>query len=141
MQGERGSKSPPGLKVTQMSLSQVGTGVWRFVGAFPAWIVTQGGCFPCPQAHTQIVTHRQAAHTGLLQEVAVQPNPFCLHKLCPRTWAKHLKNVELRCISSDLEGFVSFGLPQKPLQRAVQGVAVEGAGTAHPTPRCSSLTR
>lgn len=71
-------------------------GLWVPSLCGDTWIVTQGGCFPCPQAHTQTVTHRQAAHTSLLQEVAVQPNPFCLHKLCPRTWAKHLKKCRIK---------------------------------------------
>lgn len=73
-----------------MSLSQVGTGVWRCVGASPAW--SQVGCPPwwvlsLPGTHRQ----HSPAHTGVLQEVAVQPNPSCLHKLCPWIWNKFLK--------------------------------------------------
>lgn len=78
-------------------MSQVGTGVWRFVGAFPAQ--SHVDCHPrwalsLPR-HTRTATHRQPAHTDVLQEVAVQPNPFCLHKLCPRIRAKYLKTSNL----------------------------------------------
>lgn len=78
-------------------MSQVGTGVWRFVGAFRAQ--SHVDCHPrwalsLPR-HTRTATHRQPAHTDVLQEVAVQPNPFCLHKLCPRIRAKYLKTSNL----------------------------------------------
>lgn len=108
-------------------MSQVGTGVWRFVGAFRAQ--SHVDCHPrwalsLPR-HTRTATHRQPAHTDVLQEVAVQPNPFCLHKLCPRIRAKYLKISNLDAFPQILVFFFSFSLSQKLLQRTVQGAAVQ----------------
>lgn len=90
---------------------------------------------PCP-AHRSIITHRQPAHTRVLQEVAVQPNPLPARAM-PTKRAKHIK-ISNSGVFTQIWRFFPCSLSQKPLRRTVQGVAVEAA---HPTPQGSPLTR